>query len=67
MARRGRQSTSLFGSIGSIGKNLKRLVTLSALLMSTTTEAAASHARYKTRIHPDLIKRAFDVNFSTIL
>lgn len=63
--RTSRKNTSFFNSFGSVGRNLKRLVTLSAFLF--TADAATEHARYKARIHKNFIKQVFDTNFPVIM
>ena len=58
------RSNSLFSRIGSIGKNLKRMVVISALLACSVSGAESN---YNMRIHKNLIKETMDKNFRVVL
>jgi len=64
MTRQGKNA-SMWGQIGSLTKNLKRLAVLSALFFSS--EIAAEESHYKVRIHKNFIKDVLDKNFPIIL
>ena len=58
----------LFGSLGSIGKNMKRMVVVTALLFSSQmADVQAEEAQYKVRIHKNFMKEVIDKNFPVIL
>ena len=58
----------LFGSMGSIGRNAKRLAVVAALLLSSHDQTAlAEEAVYKVRIHKNFMKEVIDKNFPVIL
>ena len=58
------RSKGIFSKIGSMGRNLKRLVVISALLATSTT---ATESNYNMRIHKNLIKETMDKNFRVVL
>ena len=58
----------LFGSLGSIGKNMKRMAVVTALLFSSQmAEVQGEEAIYKVRIHKNFMKEVIDKNFPVIL
>ena len=58
----------LFGSLGRIGKNMKRMVVVTALLFSSQmADVQAEEAQYKVRIHKNFMKEVIDKNFPVIL
>ena len=64
MTRQGKNA-SMWGQIGSLSRNFKRLAVLSALFFSS--EATAEESHYKVRIHKNFIKDVLDKNFPIIL
>ena len=70
MTRQSKQSSfgGFFSSIGSIGKNVKRLAVVAALMFSSQiTEIAAEEAQYKVKVHKTFMKEVLDKNFPVIL
>ena len=59
-----KRSKSLFSKIGSMGRNLKRMVAVSALLACT---ASGAESNYNMRIHKNLIAETMDKNFRVVL
>lgn len=54
--------------MGSLGKNMKRMAVVTALLFSSqVAEVAAEEAQYKVRIHKTFMKEVLDKNFPVIL
>lgn len=59
---------NLFGSLGSLSRNAKRLAAVTALLFSShMTEVNAEEAFYKVKIHKNFMKEVIDKNFPVIL
>ena len=58
------RSNSVFSKIGSLGKNLKRMVVISALLACSVQSAESN---YNMRIHKNLVKETMDKNFRVVL
>jgi len=56
---------SFFSPIGSLARNIKRMMVISALLYSG--ETMASESQYMVRIHKNFIKSVMDKNFQIIL
>ena len=58
----------LFGSLGSISKNAKRLTVLAALMFSSQlADVEATEAKYQVKIHKNFMKEVIDKNFPVIL
>jgi hypothetical protein len=58
----------IFGSLGSMSRNFKRLAVVTALLYSShMTEVNAEEAIYKVKIHKNFMKEVIDKNFPVIL
>tara|TARA_B110000285_G_scaffold207359_1_gene246676 strand:- start:2110 stop:2403 length:294 start_codon:yes stop_codon:yes gene_type:complete len=58
------RSKNIFSRIGSVGKNLKRMVVISALLACSVS---STESNYNMRIHKNLVKETMDKNFRVIL
>lgn len=68
----GTWSGNWFRSIGSIGRNVKRLAFGTFLLLVSDTNesnylARAEEAQYKLRIHKQFLKEVIDKNFPVML
>ena len=54
-------------TFGSLARNFKRALVLSAFLFSGSYVNAASETNYKMRIHKNFIKELMDKNFEVVL
>jgi hypothetical protein len=65
-------SGNFFRSIGSVGRNVKRLAFGALLLLASDTsdsgyQVRAEEAQYKLRIHKQFLKEVIDKNFPVML